>query len=176
MFPWPCERLGYAPTVTTLHLHQGEGALQPHTWRVSTTVAIVVSLLVGLAGLGFGLWDLHKFNSLNGSINATAQTAVDHSVPATSIVLPAAGATVSGSAFAIDVVPIGPSIKAVELFVTGGAAHNEKIGDAAANSVGWLMTWNTKNLPNGTYQLTSVGFNTAGKSSRSASVTVTVKN
>jgi hypothetical protein len=38
------------------------------------------------------------------------------------------------------------------------------------------MVWQTTNVPNGTYQITSVGYNADGMSVRSAGVTVKVVN
>ena len=40
------------------------------------TVAVLVSLLIGFAAAGLGLWDLHKINKINGRI-----ASVDFSVP-----------------------------------------------------------------------------------------------
>ena len=65
--------------------------MKQRTWRKSMTVAVIVSLLIGVATVGLGLWDLHKINKINGQI-----ASVDFSVPATSITSPTTGQTISG--------------------------------------------------------------------------------
>ncbi len=128
------------------------------------TVAVVASLLLGLAGTGLGIAALRK--SDNPTIG---------SQPATSILVPTPGATVSG-ATPIAAAPLGPKVTAVDFLVTGGSNHDTKIGSGTLSEAGWDMIWQTTNVPNGTYQITSVGYNAEGVSSRSASVTVKVVN
>ena len=74
--------------------------LRPRRWRMSMTIAVIVSLLIGLAAAGLGLWDLHKINKINGQIASIA-----YSVPATSIIAPTTGQTISG-VVSLDALPL----------------------------------------------------------------------
>jgi hypothetical protein len=128
------------------------------------TVAVVASLLLGLAAIGLGIAALR--NSDNRTIG---------SEPATSILVPTGGTTVSGAA-PIAAASRGPKVTAVDFLVTGGSNHDTMIGTGTLTEAGWDMIWQTTNVPNGTYQITSVGYNAQGVSTRSASVTVKVVN
>jgi hypothetical protein len=128
------------------------------------TVAVVASFLLALAATGLGI------EALRQSGDRTVG-----SEPATSILVPTGGATVSGAA-PIAAAPRGPTVTAVDFLVTGGSYHDTKIGSGTLTQAGWDMIWQTTNVPNGTYQITSVGYNADGMSARSASVTVKVVN
>jgi thermitase len=150
--------------------------VNPRTWRTSITVAVLASLLIGVAALVVGIVDWHKVDDAKSSFNAALKVnAVNNAVPATTIATPTTGATVSG-VLALDARPIGLSVKSVEFVANGGTAHDVNIGSASPTLIGWLLRWKSTNLPNGTYQISSVGYNANGRSSRSASITVTVKN
>ncbi|HXA32244.1 MAG TPA: Ig-like domain-containing protein [Acidimicrobiales bacterium] len=127
------------------------------------TVAVVASLLLALAATGLGIEALRKSNRTIDSGSAT------------SILVPTGGATVSGAA-PIAAAPRGPKVQAVDFLVTGGSYHDTKIGSGTLTQAGWDMIWQTTNVPNGTYQITSVGYNADGASIRSPSVTVKVVN
>jgi hypothetical protein len=128
------------------------------------TVAVVASLLLALAATGLGIEALRK------SGNRTIESG-----SATSILVPTGGATVSGAA-PIAAAPRGPKVTAVDFLVTGGNYHDTMIGTGTLTEAGWDMIWQTTNVPNGTYQITSVGYNADGVSTRSASVMVKVVN
>ena len=135
-------------------------------WRRLMTVAVVASLLLGLVATGLGIEALRKINNINKS-NAT--------VPATSIATPTSGATVSGT-LSLDAVAVGPKVRAVDFLITGGSYRDAKIGAGRLLPYGFTTEWQTTNVPNGTYEITSVGYNAAGQSSSSVNVTVKVKN
>lgn len=136
-------------------------------WRQLMTIGVFVSLLLGLAATGLGIEALHKVDKINSTNSQTE--------PVTSIITPTGGATVSG-VVNLDAVSIGPKVTAVDFLASGGRYHDAKIGGAGLSPVGWASQWQTTSVPNGTYEITSVGYNAAGQSSRSASVTVRVKN
>ena len=144
--------------------------MKQRTWRRSMTVAVFVSLLIGLAAAGIGLLDLHKINKINGHI-----AAVDFSTPATSITSPTTGQTISGPVL-LDARALGNDVNAVQFVATGGSSHGVLIANGAAFIAGWGATWNSAKLPNGTYQISSIGYNPAGRSSQSPPVTVHVQN
>jgi hypothetical protein len=134
--------------------------------RLAITVAVVAVLALGLATTGLGIATLHKVDALG---------APSGPVPATTIVTPTTGATLSGSEL-LDVRPINSSVVAVDMLGTGGTLHDTKIGTTSLSLVGWELMWNTTTVANGTYTLVSVGYSGTGQSDRSFSITVTVKN
>jgi hypothetical protein len=134
-------------------------------WRRAITIAVVASLLLGLAALGLGIEALRKANNGNGN----------ESEPATSIAAPTGGTTVSGIVD-LDTRAIGPNVTAVDFLASGGSYHDAKIETGTNSTVGWAAEWQSTTVPNGTYDITAVSYNAAGRSSRSASVTVKVKN
>lgn len=144
--------------------------MKQRTWRRSTTVAVFVSLLIGLAAAGIGLLDLHKINKINGHI-----ASVSFSVPATSITTPTTGQTISGAVLLVAR-PLGNDVTGVQFVATGGSSHSVLIANGAEFIAGWGANWNSAKLPNGTYQISSIGYNTAGRSSQSPAVTVRVQN
>ena len=64
----------------------------------------------------------------------------------------------------------------VEVHASGGGLSDTRIGTAKPTYYGWLFTWATTSLPNGTYNLTSVAFDGAGNSGRSADISVAIQN
>jgi hypothetical protein len=141
--------------------------LRQRQWRRLMTIAVVASLLLGLAGVGLGIEALHKVDKINASIIASA--------PVVSIGTPLSGTTLSGTV-GLDARTIGPKVTAVDFLATGGTYHDTKIATGSLIAVGWVSVWQTSSVPNGTYEITSVGYNAAGQSSASSSVTVKVKN
>ena len=141
--------------------------MKQYQFRRFITTAVIASLLLGLAATGLGIEALHKISNIN-----KAETAMS---PATSIVAPSGGAMVSGLV-GLDSVPIGPKVTAVDFLATGGAYHDAKISTGVLSPVGWVSQWQSTRVPNGTYEITSVGYDPAGQSTRSASVTVKVQN
>ena len=130
------------------------------------SIAVVASLLLGLAAAGLGIEALRKIDKI---------TKDNTTVPATSIFTPTSGLTVSG-ALPLDAVAVGPGVTAVDFLLTGGKYHEAKIGTGKLLPYGFTTQWQTTNVPNGTYEITSVGYNVLGQSSQSANVIVKVKN
>lgn len=145
--------------------------LKPRRWRASMMVAVIVSLLIGLAAGGLGLWDLHKFNEIK-SIQAVA---IDDSIPATAMISPTTGQTLSG-VISLDSLPVSGHVKAVQFVATGGKSHGVLLANGSGSIGGFGARWNTANLPNGTYQISSVGYNTSGRSKKSPAITVHIRN
>jgi hypothetical protein len=133
-------------------------------WRKAMTGAIVISLVLALVAIGLGIAALHK-TSPSSSVGG----------PLTTLVLPATGATVSGRP-GLDAKPIGAGVVAVDFLATGGTMHDAKIAGGSATPIGWLGTWDSRTMANGTYSLVSVSYDAQGRSGRSSSVVVTVKN
>jgi hypothetical protein len=92
----------------------------------------------------------------------------------TNLLIPADGATVSGTT-TVDASATGP-LKGIDFRATGNGYSNVLLGAASATPWGWLYNWNTMDEPNGTYTLTSHVVDCAGNSISSAPITVTVAN
>ena len=137
--------------------------MRQYQWRRSMTVAVIASLLLGLAATGLGIEALRKINNIKATEAAV------------SIITPVSGATISG-VVGLGAKPIGPNVTAADFLATGGPYHDVKIGTGNRSVVGWVAAWQTTSVPNGTYEISSVGYDAAGHSSRSASVTVKVEN
>jgi len=153
--------------------------VKPHTWRVSMTVAVIASLLLGLAAVGLGVEDLRKINNINhfvAGFNASfAKFKANASVPAATMLLPTNGATVSG-VVPLDANPVGTNVSSMNFVASGGTSKNVQIGSGRPTLSGWLFDWTSTSVPNGTYEIAVVAYNSEGKSSKSPAVTVIVNN
>jgi hypothetical protein len=96
-------------------------------------------------------------------------------LPTTSVLVPAKGATVSGNTTALDASATNAS--SVKFYLLGGSyGYNGKmLCTATLTYYGWVCSWNTTTVPNGSYALVSEATNTSG-SVYSAGVSITVKN
>ena len=106
--------------------------MKPHRWRVSMTVGVVASLLLGLAAVGLGVEDLRKINNLNHTV-AALKTAT--AVATVSMVSPTSGATVTGTV-SLDAIPAGGSPTSVVFVATGGTSQNAQIATAKLTEAG----------------------------------------
>ncbi len=109
----------------------------------------------------------------NGKLATCAGTPVS-TTPTTSILIPANGATLSGSTY------LGASASnatSVEFRLLGGSYgfSGPVVCTAAPTLFGWLCGWNTTTVPDGSYVLVSEAFNSDG-SAFSSGVSITVKN
>ena len=67
-------------------------------------------------------------------------------------------------------------MRRVTFEITDAAHKTTVIGSGAYAGNLWLMQWNTKLVPNGTYVLRSIAYNSAGNRSTSKGLTVKVAN
>jgi hypothetical protein len=95
-------------------------------------------------------------------------------LPTTSVLIPANGATLSGSTY-LDA--SASNATSVEFLLSGGTYGYSApvICTATPTLYGWLCRWNTSTVPNGSYVLVSEAFNSSG-SAFSSGVNITVKN
>jgi hypothetical protein len=97
-------------------------------------------------------------------------------VPITNVVVPSNGATVSGS-IALDATASSPvGVDSVNFEVSGGSLAARVIGTAVSTAYGWVTSWNTANVADGTYKLQSVATDAHGRSATSPAMSVTVGN
>jgi hypothetical protein len=95
--------------------------------------------------------------------------------PSTAVVTPSGGATVSGTQ-GIDA-SATPGVTQVQYELSGGGLSNDVIATASPTWVGWLASWDTTGVPNGTYTLQSVAtYPGGGLSGTSPGVSITVNN
>ncbi len=96
-----------------------------------------------------------------------------NSPPTTSVLLPSNGATLSGSTYLDATASIANK---VQFQIFGGIyGIGPVICTATPTIYGYLCNWNTKNVPNGSYLLSSKAFNSDGNT-YSSGVNVTVSN
>ncbi len=93
--------------------------------------------------------------------------------PTTSVVLPSNNATVSGSQY-LDAIT-SPSVSNVTYELTGGSLNDQVIATAVPTIYGWIASFNTTTVANGTYTLQSVATSN-GLTGTSPGVSVTVDN
>jgi hypothetical protein len=85
-------------------------------------------------------------------------------------VLPSSGATLSGTQF-FDAVPNGSGDTGVQFNLTGGGCTGDcLVGNATLTWVGWVVQFNTENVPNGTYGLVATVFPDGTSSSNAVTV------
>jgi hypothetical protein len=113
-------------------------------------------------------------SSLDGvplSTSASAPLFVNNP-PTTSVLVPANGAKVSGTT-TLDAA--ASNATSVEFALFGGSYFGLVVGVATPTIYGWIATWNTKTVPNGSYLLFSAASNASGQGV-SPPVSIVVKN
>jgi hypothetical protein len=95
--------------------------------------------------------------------------------PTTSVLIPATGAKLSGTASTLDA--SATNAASVEFWLLGGSYgySGKMIGTATLTVYGWVSTWNTTSVPNNSYALVSEAVNSSG-SAFSTPVSITVSN
>jgi peptidoglycan/LPS O-acetylase OafA/YrhL len=98
------------------------------------------------------------------------------SLPAVRLARPVAGATVTGMTVLDAVAAFNIGVTKVTFSVTGGGLKNVAVAVATQFHYGWLTSWDTTRLKNGTYAVRCVAYDTSGDSSACPAVSVTVAN
>jgi DNA-binding beta-propeller fold protein YncE len=150
-------------TPTTTHAYLAAG---PYKATVTETDSAGTSTTQTFTG--------QTMSNNGGPSAAASQSFTVSSPPTTSVLLPPAGATLSGST-ALDA--SASNATSVEFRLFGGIYGYDApvICTATPTYYGWLCSWNTTAVPNGTYYLMSEGFNPGG-SAFSSGVEVTLSN
>ncbi len=94
----------------------------------------------------------------------------------TRVLRPANGATLSGTADLDATATAWVSVAKVEFLLTDGTRHITVIGRGLLTPYGWLATWDTTSVANGTYTVQSIAYDGSGATSLSTGVTIRVKN
>jgi hypothetical protein len=119
-----------------------------------------------------GSGDHFNAQDAGSTFNGTVETPL---ATATSVLIPATGAKLSGTAATLDA--SGSNATSVEFWIFGGSYGftGKMLCTATATEFGWVCRWNTTTIPNGSYALTSEAFNSVGHAF-SPGVNITVKN
>jgi len=123
-----------------------------------------------------GIYTLQSAAS-SGGMSGTSPgigVTVNNPAPATTVVLPSNGATLSSSQYLAATASSG--VTKVQYELSGGGLTDSVIATATPTIYGWLAAWNTKTVPNGSYTLQSVASYAGGVSGASPGVTITVTN
>jgi hypothetical protein len=98
-------------------------------------------------------------------------------VPATAVLEPSNGSSVSGSKVVLDASASDLSkITKVTFRLTGGTLTNQVIATATPTLLGWMATWDSTTVPNGTYKLRSQARDAANVLALGPAITVKVAN
>ncbi|MGA3145967.1 MAG: Ig-like domain-containing protein [Acidimicrobiales bacterium] len=101
---------------------------------------------------------------------------VDRTPPLTSVIIPSAASSLTGTSGLIAKASDPYGIKQVVFILTGGTVHDMVIARAHKTIYGWAASWATSRVPNGTYTVRSVAYSEIGTSSHSVEVRVAVTN
>jgi Bacterial Ig domain len=175
---------GSPPTVTiTLENPKGQTvkvpsnvSVAPATYKGSTFSPPVItgSFTVPSTVAGPEMVTAQLSSSLDGiplTTSASAPLFVDNP-PTTSVLVPANGAKVSGTT-TLDAA--ASNATSVEFVLFGGSYFGLVVGVATPTIYGWIATWNTKAIRNGSYLLFSAASNASGNGV-SPPVSIVVKN
>jgi hypothetical protein len=113
----------------------------------------------------------------NSTTSPGITVTVDNPALNTQVLVPAVGATLSGSAAILDASAEGTSpITGVQFEVTGGSLSDHVVGSGVLTLWGWILEWNTSSVANGSYTLQSVATETGGTTATSTGIAITVHN
>jgi hypothetical protein len=150
-------------------------------WQVSVDKGSTWSNIAGstsniLSGSPIPLMNGWEFRAqfTNPIGSATTNAATLQVAPATSVVLPSDGAVVSGSQ-TLDATASSGTTQ-VQFLLTGRTLNTAVIATATPTIFGWLASWNSTTVPNGTYTLQSIASFPVGGSGTSPGVTIKVMN
>jgi outer membrane protein assembly factor BamB len=106
--------------------------------------------------------------------NWSAQASLVGVGASVSVVVPSNGASVSGTSSVLDAVPSGGATQVV--FEVIGGSVNAMVADGTPSLYGWLATWNTTAVPDGTYTLEAQASYAGGVTVTSPGIQITVNN
>jgi peptidoglycan/LPS O-acetylase OafA/YrhL len=104
--------------------------------------------------------------------SATAQPLL----PTMRTIFPANGKVLGAKQTLVALASFNLGVTKVEFEVTGNSLRSAPIGTATLVHGFWALSWNTTRVPNGTYTVRSVAYNSAGGHSVSKIITVRVAN
>ena len=99
-----------------------------------------------------------------------------NALPVMKVLTSAHGKPLKGTELVAGYSAFHDNISRVTFQITDAAHKNTVIGSGTYGGNLWLMRWNTKLVPNGTYVLRSIAYNSAGNRSISKGITIKVAN
>lgn len=95
----------------------------------------------------------------------------------TKVVSPTEGTTCRGTSLVVAAASDASGIRTVSFVATGvSGGRRYVLGNGRPTLYGWVILWDTKAVPNGRYELTSLATGPGGRTSRSQPVAVAVAN
>ena len=113
-----------------------------------------------------GTYTVQSVASYAGGVSGTSApvtVTVNNAAPTTSVLVPAAGATQSGTVPTLDA-SASSDVTSVSFELTGGALTDDVVATATLTVVRLVRPWNTTAVPNGTYTVQSVASYAGGVS------------
>ena len=104
---------------------------------------------------------------------------VSNTPPSTAVIIPVTGANLSGTSAVLDAsasASNGVGIAKVQFVLTGGSFNKLVVGTATATLYGYLFSFNTATVVNGTYTLQSLATDGSGNTTYSPGITITIGN
>jgi hypothetical protein len=95
---------------------------------------------------------------------------------ASTILVPAAGDELRGAEFLDAGTPYVAGVTKVEFRATGGSLHDAIVATAQPTRWGWIGSWNTSSVADGTYGVQAVVYSDAGAIARTPSIALIVGN
>jgi hypothetical protein len=92
------------------------------------------------------------------------------------VIIPVRGAMLKGSSLLDATASDLSGVTKVDFRLNGDGVHDALVGAGKSTAYGWITFWNTTKYPNGSYELQSVAYGYAGKTSYSPAVRISLKN
>ncbi len=145
------------------------GAPTYYGWIASWDTTTVADGTYTLQSVAYDSGDLSRRS-------AGVRITVDNVPPATAVSVPSDGATLTGTQTLDASASDAGGVTKVEFHLTGGTLNDAVIATATLTYYGWIASWDTTTVPNGTYTLQSVAYDNGGNSTHSAAIGITVAN
>jgi hypothetical protein len=130
----------------------------------------------GVPGGTYALQSLVTDDDGNTAYSPGITITVDNTPPATAVLIPSNGAALSGTGAVLDA--SASNATSVKFLLFGGIYGYAApvICTTTPTYYGWLCSWNTTTVPDGSYALVSEAFGPGGSAYSSAGVSITVDN
>jgi hypothetical protein len=180
-FTQPTDKVNTRPDLGPLSFNGGAtetllpAPKSPAVGVIPSPTTLTVPTLSPVPVCGPGAFDQRGVPRPNPGPNCTVGAVEPRGAPATAVLVPSAGASVSGTSAVLDA-SASAHVTSVSFQLTGGPDNGTQIAMAEPTIYGWIGFWNTTTVPNGTYTLQSVASYAGGVSGISSPITITVSN
>ena len=171
---------GDAPGVTNVVFEVSGGTLSDQVIATATQTLFGWVAKANTTSVPNGTYSLQSVATDTANDTDTSEPitiTVNNQPPATAVLIPSGGASLSGALALLDASASSAlGIASVTFEVSGNGLSNQVVATGTPTLYGYLAQWNTTAVPNGTYDLMSVATDTVAEATTSASVSVTVDN